>query len=430
VDDGHRIDKDPMMVAYHCGIDFGTSNTTVGASDGAKAHLIPLEGSHRTLPSAMFFDSGDHGVHYGRGAINLYLNGHEGRFMRALKSILGTSLIHEKTYIRQKAVPFASILGFFFSNLKSRVETRLDCEISDIVLGRPVRFVDKDDAADAEAQRTLERIARAQGFRNIEFQYEPIAAALDYEQRIAREELVLIVDIGGGTSDFSIVRVSPERRGKPERGADILANGGIHIGGTDFDRLLSLKSVMPHLGFGSHTADRKRNLPTLYYHELATWHRINQLYKKNVLVELRQIRYEAERRDLVDRFIRIVEGRQGHSIAIAVEEAKIELTTAPTTTATIGDQGDWAQFRFMRNDFDEAISDSIERVVATVQRLLGDARIAAGDINTILLTGGSSMVPALREGILALFPQARIAESDLLGSVGIGLSLDALSKFQ
>jgi len=418
-----------MMVAHYCGIDFGTSNTTVGVSDGATAHLIALESSHRTLPSAMFFDSDDHGVHYGRGAIDLYLNGNDGRFMRALKSILGTSLIHEKTYIRQKAVPFASILGFYFSNLKRQIETQLNREISDVVLGRPVRFVDKDDAADAEAQRSLETIARAQGFRNIEFQYEPIAAALDYEQRVAREELVLIVDIGGGTSDFSIVRVSPGRRGTRQRGDDILANGGIHIGGTDFDRLLSLKSVMPHLGFGTYTADRKRNLPSHYYHELATWHRINQLYKKNVPLELRQIRYEAERRDLVDRLIRIVEGRQGHTIAIAVEQAKIELTAEPATHAALDSLGDWAKFRFTRRDFDEAIAQSIERVVMTVQRLLSDARTRANDINTIFLTGGSSMVPALREGILTLFPGARIAESDLLGSVGIGLSLDARSKF-
>jgi hypothetical chaperone protein len=417
------------MVATYCGIDFGTSNTTVGVSDGATAHLLPLEDSHRTLPSAMFFDFDDHGVHFGRNAIDLYLKGHEGRFMRALKSILGTSLIHEKTYIRQKAVPFASIVGFYFANLKHQIESRLDRDISQVVLGRPVRFVDKDDAADAEAQRSLERIARDQGFKTIAFQYEPIAAALDYEQRVSREELVLIVDIGGGTSDFSIVRVSPERRGKAERSGDILANGGIHIGGTDFDRHLSLRSVMPHLGFGSYTADRKHTLPTHHYHELATWHRINQLYKKNVMTELRQIRYGAERRDLVDRLIHIVEARQGHTIAIAVEQAKIELTTAAETTAVLSNQGDWAKFRFTRPDFDDAIAFSIERVVATVQRLLGDAGIQAGDINTIFLTGGSSMVPTLRAGILSLFPAAKIAESDLLGSVGVGLSLDARSKF-
>jgi len=417
------------MVTVYCGIDFGTSNTTVGVSDGGKARLIPLEGSHRTLPSAMFFDFEDHGVHFGRDAIDLYLKGHDGRFMRALKSILGTSLITEKTYIGRKAMPFTSILGFYFSHLKSRIETELDREISDVVLGRPVRFVDNDDAADAQAQRTVETIAREQGFRNIAFQYEPIAAALDYEQHVPAEELVLIVDVGGGTSDFSIVRVSPQRRGARQRGEDILANGGIHIGGTDFDRLLSLKSVMPHLGFGSWTADRKRNLPSAHYHELATWHRINQLYKKHVMLELRQIRYEAERRDLVDRFIRVVERRQGHAIAIAVEQAKIELTTQPTATAALDNQGDWAKFRFARKDFDDAIADSVERVVGTVQRLLNDARTQASAINTIFLTGGSSMVPALRDGILSLFPHATIAKSDLLGSVGMGLSLDARSKF-
>ena len=417
------------MVASYCGIDFGTSNTTVGVSDGATARLIPLEGTHRTLPSAMFFDFEEHGVHYGRDAIDLYLEGHDGRFMRALKSILGTALIHEKTYIDQKPVSFTSILGFYFAHLKNRIETELDREISDVVLGRPVRFVDNDDVADAQAQRTLQAIARAQGFRTIAFQYEPIAAALDYEQHVSGEELVLIADIGGGTSDFSIVRVSPERRGKAQRGGDILANAGIHIGGTDFDRLLSLKCVMPLLGFGSYTADRKHTLPTSHYHELATWHRINQLYKKSVMVELRQIRYEAERRDLVDRLIYIVEGRQGHTIAIAVEQAKIELTTRPATTVGLADLADWAQFSFTRQDLDDAIADAIERVLATVRRLLSDAGAQAGDIDTIFLTGGSSMVPALRDGILSLFPGAAIANSDLLGSVGMGLALDARSKF-
>lgn len=417
------------MVPAYCGIDFGTSNTTVGISDQTKAGLIPLEGNHRTLPSAMFFDFEDHGTHFGRSAVDLYLKGHDGRFMRALKSILGTALINEKTYIRQKAIPFAGILGFYFANLKHQIETHLGREMTAVVLGRPVRFVDKDDAADAEAQRSLEAIAHEQGFKTVAFQYEPIAAALDYEQQVSHEELVLIVDIGGGTSDFSIVRVSPERRAKQDRGDDILANGGIHIGGTDFDRLLSMKSVMPHLGYGSATSDGKRHLPSLYYHELATWHRINQLYKKNVLGELRQIRYEAERRDLVDRLISVIEHRHGHTIAIGVEQAKIDLTAAATALPAMGNLGDWAKFRFTRKDFDKAIADSVERVVATVQRVLDDAGVKAGDINTIFLTGGSSMVPALRAGILALFPDARTAESDLLGSVGVGLSLDARRKF-
>lgn len=417
------------MVAAYCGIDFGTSNTTIGVSDSNTARLLPLEGSHLTLPSAMFFDFEDHRTHFGRAAIDHYLQGHDGRFMRALKSILGTALIHEKTYLGRKAMPFSSILGLYFAHLKAQMEQELDRACTEVVLGRPVRFVDKDDAADAEAQRTLEEIARAQGFETIAFQFEPIAAALDYEQHVTGEELVLIADIGGGTSDFSIVRVSPARRARTQRAEDILANGGIHIGGTDFDRLLSLKSVMPELGYGSPTADGKRSLPSLYYHELATWHRINQLYKKTVMPELRQIRYEAARRDLVDRFIALIEARQGHAVAIGVEQAKIALTGADTAVSALADQGDWAHFRFSRRAFDAAISDAVERIVATIQSLLKDARIAAADITTIFLTGGSSMVPLLRQAILAPFPAARVAETDLLGSVGIGLALDARRKF-
>jgi hypothetical chaperone protein len=424
-----EIDRKLFMSETHCGIDFGTSNTTVGISGPTGTYLLPLEGAHRTLPSAMFFEAGDDALHIGRSAIDLYLEGADGRFMRALKSILGTRLINEKTYVQRRMTSFSSILGLYFSNLKRQAELKLEREISKVVVGRPVRFVDADDSADLEAQSSLRAIALGQGFRTVEFQYEPIAAALDYEQNVSREELVLIVDIGGGTSDFSVVRVSPERRGKPERGGDILSNGGVHIGGTDFDRLLSLKSVMPHLGFGSFTIDRKRNLPSGYFHDLATWHRVNQLYKKNVLGELRQVRYEAERRDLVDRFIRIVENRQGHNIAIAIESAKIQLTSSSEAKAAIDGQGAWAHFLVTREEFDEAIDDAVMRIVATIHRVLKDASVVANDIDTIVLTGGSSMVPILRDKILSLFPKAHTAETDLLGSVGIGLSLDARRKF-
>ena len=186
---------------------------------------------------------------------------------------------------------------------------------------------------------------------------------------------------------------------------------------------------MPHLGFGSFTIDRKRNLPSGYFHDLATWHRVNQLYKKNVLGELRQVRYEAERRDLVDRFIRIVENRQGHNIAIAIESAKIQLTSSLDAKATIDGQGAWAQFLITRDEFDQAIDEAVMRIVVTIHRVLKDASVLANDIDTIVLTGGSSMVPILRAKILSLFPKAHVAETDLLGSVGIGLSLDAKRKF-
>src|SRR5690606_23202398 len=122
-----------------------------------------------------------------------------------------------------------------------------------VVMGRPVQFVDDDPVADREAQGQLEAAVRAQGFSEIAFQFEPIAAALDYERQVTAERLALIVDLGGGTSDFTIIRVGPERARKVDRADDILATAGVHIGGTDFDRLLSMSRVMPELGLGSRT---------------------------------------------------------------------------------------------------------------------------------------------------------------------------------
>ena len=189
---------------------------------------------------------------YGRAAIAAYMRGDDGRLLRGLKSTLGSSLIDEKTRIGARAVSFKAVLARFFQHLHARMETEAG-PISQVVLGRPVHFVDDDAAGDAKAQGVLEDIARATGFSEVAFQFEPIAAALQYEQGIAREELVLIVDIGGGTSDFSIVRVSPDRARAADRAGDILANDGIRVGGTDFDRLLSLAEVMPQLGFKAST---------------------------------------------------------------------------------------------------------------------------------------------------------------------------------
>ena len=303
------------------GIDFGTSNSTVGIMAGERPRLVPLEGTHVTLPSAVFFNFEDDRTYFGRRAIEDYAAHTEGRLLRALKSVLGTSLIREKTRVKARSMAFADILGSFLGHLKTRLDEAAGQPVTRAVLGRPVHFVDDDEVADRQAESELEAVARAQGFDEIAFQFEPIAAALDYEQSVRREELALIVDIGGGTSDFSIVRVSPERAMAADRKADILANAGVHIGGTDFDRLLSVAKVMPELGYMSATKDGKRNLPVSYFFDLATWQRINLLYSNKAMTDLRQIRYEAARPDLVGRMIDIVAHRQGHALAGKVEAA-------------------------------------------------------------------------------------------------------------
>ncbi|MBN9256880.1 MULTISPECIES: Hsp70 family protein [unclassified Mesorhizobium] len=411
------------------GIDFGTSNSTVGVIRDGKARLVALEGEQATLPSAIFFNFEDGHTYFGRRAIGDYTDSVEGRLMRSLKSVLGSSLVNEKTRIKARLLGFTEIIGFFIGHLKKQLEQDAGGPVERVVLGRPVQFVDDDAQADAKAQAELEKAARTQGFKHIAFQFEPIAAALDYEQNVSREELALIVDMGGGTSDFSVVRVSPERARSVVRKDDILANRGVHIGGTDFDRLLSIAHVMPELGYLTPTKDGKRNLPASYFIDLATWQRINLVYTAKAMNDLRQIRYEAVRADLVDRFIEIVEHRYGHAMAGLVERAKIALTLQPAAEVKVSLPGARFAAEITRTGLEETITADIDRVTATVRQTIQDAGVEASDITAVFLTGGSTAVPLARRRILSLVPQASVIEGDMFGSVGLGLALDAQRKF-
>jgi hypothetical chaperone protein len=411
------------------GIDFGTSNSTVGIAKDGKPRLVALEGEQVTLPSAVFFNFEDNRTYYGRRAIDDYTAHTEGRLMRALKSVLGTSLIHEKTRIKTRSVAFSDILGGFVGHLKRRLEEGRGGAVDHVVLGRPVHFVDEDAAADAEAQRELEKVARAQGFRHIAFQFEPIAAALDYEQGVQGEELALIADIGGGTSDFSIVRVSPDRAKAADRRDDILANAGVHVGGTDFDRLLSVAKVMPELGYLTATKDGKRNLPVSYFFDLATWQRINLLYSNKAMIELRQMRYEAARPELVDRMIDIVRHRQGHALAARVEDAKVAMTSRGESRIELELTEEWLHVTVTSGELERAIAGAVERIGETAAATIRDAGLTPSRIDTIFLTGGSTAIGLVRRQILQSAPEARVVDGDMFGSVGLGLALDAERKF-
>jgi hypothetical chaperone protein len=220
-----------------CGLDFGTSNSAIGVVCGNTVELAPVEDDNSLVPSAVFFDyETKNRVLFGNEAVAAYIAQTEGRLMRALKSILGSPLIDEETSLGGRNVPLREVVEIFVRHLKAKAETFAGREIAAVVHGRPVRFVDDDDAADARAQEVLEGIAKRVGFRDVTFVYEPIAAAYHYEQTVDAEELALIADIGGGTSDFSIIRVGPQHRGRADRSGDVLANEGVRLGGTDSTR--------------------------------------------------------------------------------------------------------------------------------------------------------------------------------------------------
>ncbi|MFJ4441579.1 Hsp70 family protein [Pseudomonas sp. NPDC089422] len=410
------------------GIDFGTSNSTVGWHRPGVESLIALEDGKITLPSVVFFNIEERRPVYGRLALHEYLEGYEGRLMRSLKSLLGSKLIKHDTSVLGSALPFKDLLGMFIGELKKRAEAAAGREFEQVVLGRPVFFVDEDPAADQEAEDTLAEVARKIGFKDVSFQYEPIAAAFDYESGISREELVLIVDIGGGTSDFTLIRLSPERHRVAERQSDILATGGVHIGGTDFDKQLSLQGVMPLFGYGSRMKSGAL-MPTSYHLNLATWHTINALYSQKSQLALGSMRYDIEDTLGIDRLFKLIEERAGHWLAMEVEASKIELTEQVSRRVDLSRVERELGVDLTRVLFEEAIEGLLERVRGSVSELLAKAGVSASQVDTVFFTGGSSGIPALRNSVSAMLPNARHVEGNIFGSIGSGLAIEARKRY-
>ncbi|WP_395022484.1 Hsp70 family protein [Dongia sp.] len=416
------------MATGYCGLDFGTSNSTLALHAEGRAFLCPLEGRSVTLPSAVFYDAEDHSVRFGRDAIRHYVEGVEGRLLRALKSVLGSSLIEETTLIQRKRVAMRAIIGMFIRHLKRTAEAHHGAALDSVVLGRPVHFVDDDEEADRRAEAELIAAAKAEGFRHVETQLEPIAAALAYEQSLDREELSLIVDLGGGTSDFVVARLSPERARQADRAGDILGRSGIHIGGTDFDRRLSIDKVMPHLGTGVRLGEKRLPMPHYLFHDLATWHKIPFLYTSENLHYLRSIVLTADRPELLRRLIDVLAHRNGHRIAGEVEAAKIALSDAEAASFALPLDPP-VTVDVARRDMERAVRDDTGRLIETITRCTRAAAVKPEQIQSVFLTGGSTGIPAVRARILAHLPNAKAVPGDMFGSVGTGLAIDAHRRF-
>lgn len=412
----------------HCGLDFGTSNSTIGIAAGGGYELCKLEGDSVTLPSAIFFDYEAKTVRYGRDGVRAYIEGHEGRLLRSLKSVLGSSLIDDTTLIHRKRVAFRDIIGMFMRHLKALAERQMDREVDRVVLGRPVRFVDDDDQADRRAESELIGIARAQGFRHVETQFEPVAAALAYEQDLDREELALIVDLGGGTADFVVARLSPDRARLMDRSQDILGRSGVHIGGTDFDRRLSIAHVMPHLGRNTLVGEKRLPAPRHMYHDLATWHLIPTVYTPSNLNYLRSVLPTAAEPELIQRFIDVLVDRRGHHIAAEVEAAKIVLSDRPKVMLRIPLRTA-IETAITTEDLGRAVHDDSLRIIRAIDDCLQSAGVSGSVIQSVFLTGGSTAIAEVRRQILQRLPNARPVSGDLFGSVGLGLAIDAERRF-
>ena len=404
------------------GIDFGTSNSAIAwALPQATAQLIPLEGDALAMPTAVFYNAEEGSTHFGREAITHYLEGTEGRLMRSLKSLLGSPLLSETTLINNQLVNFEDIITTYLAALRERATRHLGAAPTRVVMGRPVHFVDDDAARDAQAEASLRRAAQAVGFKDITFQLEPIAAALDYEQRLTRETTVLVADIGGGTSDFTVVRLGPALMHKTNRADDVLATTGVHIGGTDFDQKLSLGQVMPLLGYG-HLGPDSREVPNRVFFDLSTWHLINWQYQPKAMAQAKALHTNYTDGRLHDRLMRVLTERYGHHMAHDVEQAKIRCshTDADTHMDLSYIESDLAA-SLNATDLHTHLAQLLAQTVSCARACVQHAGLTHGKPDAIYLTGGSSALRTFQKALQAEFEDVPLVEGDLFGGVASGL---------
>ncbi len=415
--------------ANACGLDFGTSNSAVARPVAGGVELVELEDGATSMPTAVFYTIEEpHAILYGRAAVAEYLDGTPGRLMRSLKSLLGSGLIDETTAIGDRNIAYRDVVTLYLRTLRQRAGAAPGRSPDAVVLGRPVRFVDDDAGRDCDAQETLAGCARAAGFRHVEFQLEPIAAALDYERTIVREEAVLVVDVGGGTADFTVIRLSPQRRELAERPGDVLANDGIHIAGTDFDSRLNLTWVMPALGYGG-IGPKGKPVPSLVYFDLSTWHRINLLYAPKFSASLRELQAFFDDPKPYRRLTHVIERRLGHELLGQTEAAKIDLSDAPSATIALDAIEAGLDVAVGAEGLVALLRDLLEKLARVGTATVAAAGLAPADIATVYFTGGSSGMSALRQVFAAAFPDSRVVVGDLFGSVVSGLGLEAGRRF-
>ncbi len=430
-----------MTDARYCAIDFGTSNSAIVVPDGARMTLVELEPGFTTMPTAVFYPGEGRRMgrsvpacEFGRAAVAAYVDGLDGRLMRSMKSILGSSLVEQTTDVGGgRGVPYLEIVATYLRHLRSRAEAATGGSIDRAVIGRPVFFVDDDPERDAQAESALRRAATSAGFREVVFQYEPIAAAFDHEQTVTGEEIVLVADIGGGTSDFSVVRVGAARRGRVDRKDDILANHGVHIAGTDFDRRIELQNVLPLFGYRAFGPEGDgvpaREVPSAVYFDLATWHLINTVYTPQRVVELRGMRAFYADPAQHRRLMTVVTEHYGHDLVARAEAAKIAVASGGRSAIALDHIEPNLAAELDEREAQRALDGDLEKIVDAARTTVAAAGIRPDAIDALYLTGGSTGLDVLSERLHRAFAAARIVRGDRFASVATGLAIFARRRF-
>ena len=440
------------------GIDFGTTNTVLAlaAPDGSvTTATVSLDGvaSSGARTVLAFSPSEDPSprtpiqVEVGPWAIRRYLAAPaECRFVQSPKSYLGSRSFRE-TRIYGRTYRLEDMISTFLAELRSRADgsdgALIDQPVAVCVAGRPVAFwgSDPDDGLAMERLRAayddagLGRSAQdgsgqgESGEGGPDFVYEPVAASYYFATRLDHDATVLVVDLGGGTTDYSVIRYEAAS-GSPR--VTPLAHRGVGIGGDRFDFRIVQNAVAPMVGKGTgYTSFGQRfDIPAAYFNRIANWHEFSFLRTPEVLRDLRQILRTAEAPERLGRLLALVDGNLGFHLNHRVTEAKARLSAAPSVTLSLEDLGIDAVCEIARAEFDAWIAEDLAELDRHLDAVLADTRKAApgpeSEIDRVFLTGGSSLVPAVRRLFEARFGAERIQGGDEFQSVAKGLALIGL----
>ncbi len=415
----------PAISPNTLGIDFGTSNSAAGIAVGDQPFLVEMEPGENTLPTAVFFEP-KRPMRIGRAATRALINGDEGRFMRALKSLLGTPLLREERRLNGEVTDFIKIIARFLAEVKSRAEAATHQSFTHALSGRPVHFHSADPARDAQAEVDLRDCYLAAGFEDVRFLYEPEAAV---RSAAPSAGLGLIVDIGGGTSDFTLFEQDSSGDTR------ILGSHGVRLGGTDFDRQISIDHVMPLLGRGSQIRNAFGSetlpAPNRLFNDLATWQMIPFLYAADSRRGARELAKYAVEPDKLNRLVSVLEDELGHDVAFAVERGKITANVETAADPRI-------DLRILERGLSSPLSpalmqDSLAKMMGQIAQCaaetLAQADVAPGRIDRLIMVGGSSLLSALETSLRQLCPNAEVENRNAMTAVADGLALSAADAF-
>lgn len=408
-----------LLAGPTLGIDFGTSNSAVGYMKSGSPSLINIEGDETTLPTAIFFDVGLKEWRIGRAANQSLIKGHEGRYMRALKSILGTPLLHERRLLGGKATTYAHIISNFLRQIKDRAESYAGQNFDYALSGRPVFFHSESETKNAQALKDLTQCYMDAGFKGVDFMFEPEAAAIA-NGGLEADELALIVDIGGGTSDYCLFK-------NADNGIDVLACNGVRIGGTNFDRSLSVDHVMPLLGhkemirreWGKDTL----RAPNQIFQDLATWAKIPSLYATKPRELAEDLHKLALNKEPFSRLITVLEEELGHDIAFAVEDGKIETNNSGLSDIALSFIEANLSIQLTTEKLGNSLEEHGNKISESALETLKIADCTADQVDKVIFVGGSSQMKIIEQSIAPHFKDAKMLYSNAFTAIVDGLAI-------